>query len=230
MSHAIISAGIYLPNGNFISNGGDGHIKNAQRILNKYPEIYCLMNLSSDLADDFVLQCGFAISASYNGKWCFKIAKDNPFCEINNLEKEYEQKGIEIWKYWNINQDYIGKIREIPEIITAGKFDFKDNTSNPDLHRKVGFILNGYWYPNIGSGHERNAREIISNHDWQIEWMKSNMTAQDFIVLKKGAIQLGSGIYNQILVANSRFYASVDLKIIMNRYKLETSKYKIVLY
>lgn len=230
MSCAIISAGIYLPNGNFISNSGDGHIKNAQRILNKYPEIYCLMNLSSDLADDFVIQCGFAIVACYHGKWCFKVANDNPFFAINELTKEYEKIGIEIWKYWDINKDYLKRIQEIHEIIEKVECKFEYNSSIPNLHKKVGFILDGYWYPNIGGGHEKNARGLIFNHNWESQWLNNNATAQDFIVLNKGAIQLGSGVYNQLVIASSKFYRKTDLEIIMRQYKLETSKYRIVLY
>lgn len=230
MSSSTVSPGIFLPNGNFIQNNGDGHSKNAHRICSKYPEIFCLMNLSSETPDDFIIQCGFAILASYNGSWCFKVAKDNPFTKIQNLTFEYEEKGVEIWKYWNINQEYSNKIREISNLVYQKTPSLERDQQNPNLNRKVGFILHKFWYPNMGCGHEKNARTIILNHNWQTEWLSTNATAQDFIVLYKGAIQVGSGVLNRIIIADSKFYTQKDLEMIMSRYQLEISKYKIVFY
>ena len=228
-----VSAGIFLPNGKFIPNAGDGHAKNAQRFCSKYPEIFSLMNQSPEPNDDFIIQCGFAILASYtyNGNWCFKVAKENPFPEIQKLKSEYQEKGINIWQYWDINPNYLKKIREYPEIVNSIEVNKKETRIVATfLNGKVGFILNNYWYPNMGMGHEGNARGIISNHNWQDEWIKSCMTGQDFIVLNKGAIQLGSSIYSKMIIASSRFYNERDLNIIMARYKLEKISYKTVLY
>lgn len=61
---------------------------------------------------------------------------------------------------------------------------------------KNGIIVGKQFYPNTGSGHEKNAREIIKRLGWTAEYKKyyqnTHRTYQDFLIMEKGAIQLGS--------------------------------------
>lgn len=97
--------GIYLPNGNFLPNEGDGHAKNAMRFCERYKELGKLCISSILPADEFLLEAGCAIVAGYRGTHCFKIAEDNDFLEIAKLKAIYEHSGYEIWPYWKINPE-----------------------------------------------------------------------------------------------------------------------------
>lgn len=229
----ILSPGIFLPNGDFVSNMGDGHAKNAQRICGKYPSLTTLMHKSKETFDDFVLQCGFSIVASYDNVWHFKIAKDNPFQEMKDLRQLYEQNGKSIWDYWNIIPEYIQEVEKITELMIP------QITYKPENHiifignlcGKLGFVIGNHWYPNEGDGHEKNARKIIFSNSWQQEWYLGNSSAQDFIVLEKGAIQLGSGVNNRIIVASSRHHTKFKIDNFLREYfKCYRYEYNVVLY
>lgn len=61
---------------------------------------------------------------------------------------------------------------------------------------KYGFILARDFYPNSGTGHEKNAQEIIRKKNWgkayDNYYARTHGSYQDFLVMEKGAIQLGS--------------------------------------
>jgi len=69
------------------------------------------------------------------------------------------------------------------------------------------------FYSNKGNGHEANVRDIISEKGWSSQWEKGY--AQDFLVLKKKAIQIGSGGSPKTIVASQKFYTekSLDEKV-----------------
>ncbi len=81
---------------------------------------------------------------------------------------------------------------------------------------RSGFFIDGKFYDNKGLGHTTNARQIIqSNKKWNQEWTEKGGDEQDFLV-KKGAIQIGSGIDQEIVI--------VDKKHFKNERKLEKFK------
>lgn len=99
----IINNGIYLPNGLFVPNRGDGHAKNADRICDSFDELKRMKNASYQNSDDFLISAGCCIVAVYRGERCFKIASDNVCSVMVNIKHRYEQEGIKIWSYWNID-------------------------------------------------------------------------------------------------------------------------------
>ena len=110
----ILSCGIFLPNGCFLPNQGDGHTKNAIRFCNKYPKLDQLRISEKNMnADDFIITAGCAIVASYCGKRCIKVAENNKNSIINNLIVEYKKAGFEIWNYWEIDENYKTAMNEI---------------------------------------------------------------------------------------------------------------------
>ncbi len=73
---------------------------------------------------------------------------------------------------------------------------------------KHGFIINQKFYHNKGLGHEHNARQLIKHFGWEEQW--NNGDAQDFLVLRKGAIQVGSGVYSKKIVVSRKIYRSIS--------------------
>ncbi|MBR1654549.1 MAG: hypothetical protein IJ690_06395 [Clostridia bacterium] len=117
----IITYGIYLPNGRFLPNGGDGHAKNANRFCGNYPELNDTKNSAKDLnPDEFLLCAGCAIVAGYRGERCFKVASNNDNSFINQLKADYEGEGYTIMPYWQIDKRYenvlTNTIKEIPKM------------------------------------------------------------------------------------------------------------------
>ena len=88
-----------------------------------------------------------------------------------------------------------------------------------DLRKKRGFILNGEFYFNSGNGHEGNAIEIINKCGWANEWRTG--TAQDFLVLEKRAIQIGSGDRYDRIVASRKFYSESTIDRVSKKYNIE---------
>ncbi len=97
-----------------------------------------------------------------------------------------------------------------------------------NLNRKVGFLLGGYFYSNSGRGHESNARGIIREMGWLEDWLGSHHDAQDYLVLERGAIQLGSGIFSKRIIASKNFYNERTLDKIAEEYGLEGYKYDLI--
>ena len=255
----IICAGIYLPNGQFLPNAGDGHAKNARRFINLYPELMQLSYTTYEKEDDFLLQCGCAIIAGYDGHRCFKVADDNPYPVIKALREMYESSDeFEIWNYWKINDNYLPVINSILDKIATAEVTekFEDNktaevidcqktvddsnthknlnhvtkeVTTMNLNNKRGFILQGKWYPNVACGHEVNARKIVEANNWKQEWYNSGEDYQDFLVLRKGAVQLGSGLDTKKIVASTKFYNYSKLDRICKMYSIESENYDYVL-
>ncbi|MBR2241450.1 MAG: hypothetical protein IJ890_08795 [Clostridia bacterium] len=86
---------------------------------------------------------------------------------------------------------------------------------------KFGFIVKGKFYSNDkGCGHEANARDIIDKFKWTKEW--NGGEAQEFIVMEKGAIQIGSGThYPTTIVVSRKFYNESKMEKIKKKYHLE---------
>ncbi|MBR3003315.1 MAG: hypothetical protein IKF38_07190 [Clostridia bacterium] len=226
MPKLTVCAGIFLPNGEFIPNAGDGHAKNARRICDSYPELAELLNNSSENEDDFIIQCGCAIVAGYDGNRCFKIAENNPFPEILTLKQMYEDAGISIWAYWQFHDEYLPVITRFLEKNKSERFQEKNSrewrTTTMDLNGKRGFIINGEWYPNTGlGGHDGNAFSLIENKGWKKEWLATGDNPHDFLVIHKGAIQLGSGGTAKKIVLSSKFHSELKLRALKRMYNLE---------
>lgn len=88
---------------------------------------------------------------------------------------------------------------------------------------KYGFILIGKFYPNSGTGHEKNAQEIIRKKGWKREfdnyYERTHRSYQDFLVMEKGAIQLGSS--GQCYIIYSVFKVSEhDIDNVVMEYNL----------
>ncbi|MBQ3407774.1 MAG: hypothetical protein IJH12_01035 [Clostridia bacterium] len=100
----IITSGIFLPNGLFLPNYGDGHAKNAGRFCEKYENLDRLKNESILNSDEFMITAGCGIVAAYDGNRCFKVASDNENKIINALTEMYAAAGYKIWPYWTIDK------------------------------------------------------------------------------------------------------------------------------
>jgi hypothetical protein len=227
MPTVAMCSGIYLPNGSFVANIGDGHIENARRICNTFPELDELSKASFEREDDFMLQCGCAIVAHRDGHLCFEVAKDNPFSIIIHFQQEYEKIGVEIWSYWKINTEYLPVINNL----LSKEFNLAESSHNTrrDLmksdKKKTGFLIRsetGFkWYENKCCFHEDNALEIIREQGWLQEWRDDLGSCQDFLVSRKGAVQLGAaGIAERIILSRS-FYAELNLREIKKAYDIE---------
>lgn len=233
MSSIILSPGIFLPNGEFVTNRGDGHAKNAKRICQQYPELWDIMiRESTEDFDVFALMAGFSILASYERRdnWCLKVAKDNTFPEILKLKEMYQKsessknyensqvKGVDIWDYWNINHKYMSAVKKISELVQV-----------KNLYSKRGFLLFGRnWYPNDMNGYNHTATVIIAQNNWSKEWLASGRDAHDFLVLRKGAVQLGASIYDKILIAAKEFYTDEDLEAIKLKHRLRKYEHQLI--
>lgn len=95
-----------------------------------------------------------------------------------------------------------------------------------NLRNKAGFLIENIFYSNNGTGHEANAREIIRKKGWSKEW--NNGTAQDFLVLEKGAIQIGSGIFTDRIIVSQKLYTQSKVDRIAKMYGLLGCKYDLI--
>lgn len=224
----ILTAGIILPNGRFLPNGGDGHSKNAIRFCWQYPRLDELRLSANEFnPDEFMISAGCAIIAGYRGKQCFKIAQDNKKANMNTLKKEYEEQGFEIWPYWNINPEYENALEDIIRNMTKNQIIVREKITM-DLRGKVGFIIGGRFYPNNGRGHESNARDIIRSLGWDKQWRSGE--AQDFLVCEKGAIQIGSGADWNKIVVGRQFFNESKVERIEKMYNLHGYRHDIIRY
>ncbi len=95
-----------------------------------------------------------------------------------------------------------------------------------------GFIWNGKFLQNNGEGHEANARNIIwdckeryPNEDWN--WY-SYKSAEEFLVMKKKAIKIGSGNEPLCAIAAANVYTKEEVEKRLEKYGLYG--YKIYLF
>ncbi len=95
--------GIYLPNGRFLPNMGDGHIKNALRFAWDHPNLNQMIKDSKEDADDVFIEGGCLIVAGYRGVFYIKIAKDNTNALIKEIASEYKKSGYTVQDFWKIN-------------------------------------------------------------------------------------------------------------------------------
>lgn len=124
----IITPGIFLPNGRFLPNCGDGHSKNADRFCREFPELDKIKDSEKCLnSDEFMLAAGCAIVAGYNGNPCFKVGKDNNYPIIRDLIVEYKNEGYIIESYIGVVEDYrivlntiLNKLPKMEIIVTKG--------------------------------------------------------------------------------------------------------------
>ena len=96
-----------------------------------------------------------------------------------------------------------------------------------NLKNKAGFLIDGAFYSNFGSGHESNAIKIITNKGWLDEW--SSGSAQDFLVCEKKAIQIGSGIYYDHIIASKRFYTEATISKIARHFCIDEYRRDLIL-
>lgn len=80
------------------------------------------------------------------------------------------------------------------------------------MYRKyvVGFVnpRENCFYPNILTDHQGNATEIIRKKDWWDEWQKDiimRREAPDYLIFRKGFIQIGNGDSKIIIVSSTQF-------------------------
>lgn len=94
---------------------------------------------------------------------------------------------------------------------------------------KLGFIILGNFVPIAGCGHDSMAMEIIRNNGWLSEFHKyTHSDPKDFLILKKGAIQIGSsGISTQIIYSSLK-HSRKDIEKVQEKYGLWG--YKLIAY
>ena len=219
----ITAPGIYLPNGKFLSNTGSGHAKNAKLFCERYPELYELLDSQNDyLADEFLIVAGCAIVAGYNGVACFKIAEDNDNPVLLSLKSKYVQEKFSIKNSWNINPQYKAVMDEVMKKLDTFEQDFTEKEDDDmNLRGKAGFVVGRKFYSNNGLGHEKNAMELISKFKWN--W-NGSMPAQDYVVIEKGAIQIGSGTNYDIVIVGKKFFTQPEAEGIKKQYQLYNYK------
>ena len=95
-----------------------------------------------------------------------------------------------------------------------------------------GFIWDGKFHSNMGEGHEANARNLIWEYkkrfpkeDWN--WYNYE-SAKEFLVMKKKAIQIGSGNEPLCAIASAKVYSKED--VVKKLEKFELHGYKIYLF
>lgn len=94
---------------------------------------------------------------------------------------------------------------------------------------KLGFIIKDDFYPITGKGHDGTAMEIISSHGWLSEYHNYNRSdPKDFLIFKKGAIQLGSSRISNQIIYSSLKHSRRDIEKIQKKYDLHM--YKIIAY
>lgn len=124
----IITPGIFLPNGRFLPNRGDGHSKNADRFCREFPELDKIKDSERSMnSDEFMLTAGCAIVAGYDGEPHFKVGKGNNYPIIKDLIVEYENEGYFIESYIGVVEEYrivlntiLNKIPKMEIIVTKG--------------------------------------------------------------------------------------------------------------
>ncbi len=88
------------------------------------------------------------------------------------------------------------------------------------IRGKRGFIINGKFISVGARGHESGAIDIVNDYGWYDEWHGKGY-AQDFLVINKGAIQIGSGRdFNKIVVYEKHHNIS-KVDRIKKKYRLE---------
>lgn len=103
----IITPGIYMPNGLFLPNGGDGHRKNAIRFCQKFPELYQLKDSFSYLdADEFLIMGGCLIIAGYRGEKCIKVPYKDTNSFVQHLVEEYEKLNFKVYRCWELDEKF----------------------------------------------------------------------------------------------------------------------------
>lgn len=224
----IISFGIFLPNGRFLPNNGDGHAKNASRFCEQYPLLNQLKNDENNLnPDEFLITAGCCIVAGYNGNKCVKVAENNRNPKIIGIINEYQCLGYEIWPYWSIKNEYKNVLDAIMANMSNMRIIIRNEVlDSMELNGKTGFLMGGKFYSNSGKGHESNARDIIHENGWDNEWVTGD--AQDFLVLKKRAIQIGSGIYSKKIIAARKFYNESTIERVIKKYKLSDYSHDLI--
>lgn len=77
----------------------------------------------------------------------------------------------------------------------------------------VGFInpSENKFYPNILTNHKGNAEQIIIQKGWYDEWRNDNIMrreAPDFLLFRKGFIQIGNSDRRMIIVSSEYYFRS----------------------
>lgn len=95
-----------------------------------------------------------------------------------------------------------------------------------------GFIWDGKFHSNEGEGHEANARNLIReykerfpNEDWN--WYNYE-SAKEFLVMKKKAIQVGSGNEPLCAIASAKVYSKEEVVKKLEKFGLRG--YRIYLF
>lgn len=214
----ITAPGIFLPNGQFLPNTGNGHARNAILFCERYPELYESLNSQKDYpADEFMIIAGCAITAGYAGVPCFKIAEDNDNPVLTELKNEYQQENYSIYQSWKINSQYKAVIDKVMEEEYNKQSSTEEGEECMNLRGKAGFVINKKFYSNNGLGHEKNAMELIQKFGW--DW-RGSISAQDFVVCEKGAIQIGSGTNCDVMLVGKNFFTQPQAESIMKQYQL----------
>ena len=99
-----------------------------------------------------------------------------------------------------------------------------------DLRNKRGFFWLGKWWPaGVKNGHEETAMCIITEQKlknpeaWN--WDGGSCSAQDYMVLFKGAIQVGCASDPQVILAAGKTYSERDIEKFKKRHNLYGYRY-----
>ena len=93
------------------------------------------------------------------------------------------------------------------------------------LRDKRGFYwLGKWWQAGVKGGHEETARNIIKEQSiknpesWV--WNEYEYSAQDYMVLFKGAIQVGCALDAKVIIAAGKTYSERDIEKFKKRHNL----------
>ena len=97
------------------------------------------------------------------------------------------------------------------------------------MRKRVGFILNNEFYSLRGYGHDHLAKELICRFGWTKEFDNFQTSdPKDFLIFKKGAIQIGSsGMADQIIYSSLK-HSRRDIEEVQERFDLYV--YKLIAY
>jgi len=222
----IVTNGIFLPNGMFMPNCGDGHAKNAWRFCEKHEQLRRIADESYLNADEFLITAGCCILAGYKGVRCFKMAENNSNEYFLQMISSYEIEKFEIWKYWKIDDNAKNILEQVVDAMPKMQLTKKETSNMKDsLFNKRGFLWGGKWYSVGGKGHDHKAMLIIDDYkriypDENWKWYELERSAKDFLVLRKKAIQIGCSGNAHCIIAAGMYYSREDLEKIKAEYNL----------
>lgn len=93
----------------------------------------------------------------------------------------------------------------------------------------LGFLIKNDFYPITGNGHDSTAMSIIRELGWLNAYHKYDRSdPKDFLIFKKGAIQLGCSGKSEVIIYSSLKHSAREIERIQRKYELHM--YQVIAY